>query len=360
MYALPVDLKRPTARRTLPPPPEDRTQVDSVRDLPPLPTAEAGADDLPVADADLIEPASPRATAQPDTQYVDPFAAADAEARPTSRATVPMSQAAELTATMQVSAEKVRAAALAAEPREAGSVVTEVDSPGAFTSEGRALGVKIITSVVGLGLLAFGVLLYAGGGRLDTVLILLKDRRVRAGASIDTYLDVQTVATRSVLYPIGNGSEVLVVMGSARNGAQETRAGIDAVAELRDASGRVVVSERAPLGLALGPDDLAQLTDRDSLESAFERKLSAGGLPAIKPGDTAPFTIVVFNPPAALSDLVHRVRLEKGRTLAPAAPTSDAAGEDGESKELRKGKLKLKSKKGKRKGKAVDDEVTFE
>ncbi len=333
VYALPVDLKRSSGRHPLPTLLADSTTVDPPRELSALP-ADAETDDLPVADADLIDTGSPRA--------------------PPAR-----NEPGELTATMQISADRLRAAARAAEPKESTSVLAQLDAARAHPSERRSLSIKIASSIVGLTLIAFGVLLYAGGGRFASALALLKNGRGRAGAAHDSYLDVQTVATRSVLYPIGSGNEVLVVLGTAKNGGRETRAGIDAIAELQDASGRVLASERAPLGLALGPGDLAKVVDRDSLLTTVRDKLTSQGPTTITPGEMAPFTVVIFSPPAALGELVHRVRLEKSQLLLlppAAAPITDAEPDS----ELRKGKLKGKGKKRKGRSKAVDNEASFE
>ena len=217
--------------------------------------------------------------------------------------------------------------------------------------------VKVLTSIAGLAALGFGVLLYLGGGRLDLSVVGLAPKRTDTGEVIAprSYEDVHPTSMRSVLYPTRSGRRVLVFVGNAENRSAQPRTQIDVVAEIRNRDGRLVATDRAPLGLALSPPEVAALTDRESLNSAFEKLVLKVGQPEVKSRETAPFTVVVLDPPSGLADLEHNVRLDKGEQIATPQPEPEPpeVQPEPETPDRSKGKRKRKGKRrrGKRKAK---------
>jgi hypothetical protein len=223
---------------------------------------------------------------------------------------------------------------------------------------GWSLGVKLLTTTVGVVVLALGVIVFQSGGRIDLSLIGLgaKDRANEGAlATVAGYKDVLPVAMRSVLYPTRAGRQILVFVGKAENRSGQPRQDIDAVAELHDREGRLVAAARSPLGLTLGPAELSGLTDQGSLAAAWRERVGKQAPPVVPSRATAPFTVVLFNPPAKLSDLVHSVRLDKSepRVVAPLPPPPvppvEISAEETASDDTNGSDDKLKSKKGKRK-----------
>jgi predicted Zn finger-like uncharacterized protein len=236
-------------------------------------------------------------------------------------------------------------------------------------SRGWSLGVKLVTTAVAVLVLALGVFVFQGGGRLDLSRIGLGKRGAEgrsAAASPIGYQDVIPVAMRSVLYPTRAGRQVLVFVGNAENRSGQPRRDIDAIAELKDREGRLVASSRSPLGLSFGPAELYELTDRESIAALWREAVSKNGVPVLQSRAQSPFTIVLLNPPAGLADMTHAVRLDKGEALAaavpPPAPPPPISPEPGsgdpslaDSDKLKGKKAKLKGKKAKRKAKAPEE-----
>jgi hypothetical protein len=147
---------------------------------------------------------------------------------------------------------------------------------------------------------------------------------------------------RSVLYPARAGAWMLVLFGEVRNAGSGPEANVDVVAELRDAKGRVVATERAPLGVALGPAELTSL---------YEAKRPKPD-EAVAPGSSAPFTVVMLQPPPQLEALEHDVvlvRVPPPPMVQPAPPPEPASEAEPPAKAKLKGKSKAKAK-GKAKG----------
>ena len=189
-------------------------------------------------------------------------------------------------------------------------------------SSGVSLWVNLATTFLALALLALGVLLYLGGGHLDFSVLGNKSGSARStGAEAEDFEGVSAVAMRSVRYPTSAGRELLVFTGEAENRAAQPRGPVDVVAELRDPNGQVVASERAPLGLALGPQELASLVDQESLRTAFRKLAVEKGEAPLQPGARAPFTVVLLDPPSGLARLSHSVRLIGGSVVAPPPPS---------------------------------------
>ncbi|MEE8409270.1 MAG: zinc-ribbon domain-containing protein [Myxococcota bacterium] len=233
-------------------------------------------------------------------------------------------------------------------------------------ASGSSIGVNIVMSIVVVVAIGFGVLLYLGGGRLDLSVVGLgkKSGAARATSSSIGYQDVFPASLRSVTYPTAIGNEMLIFVGTAENRSGDVRKQIDVVAELRDAGGRVVASERAPLGLPLGPAELYGLTDGESVAEAFRALAREHGEPTVAAGTTVPFTVVLLEPPSGLSALSHTVFLKAGGAVLP-APEPEPEPEPVVEPEPRKGKRKGKrrgrkdkrrGRKGKRKAKAALDE----
>ncbi len=239
------------------------------------------------------------------------------------------------------------------------AVPTVVESKSGEGSErkGWSLGVKLVTTLIGVAILGAGVLLWIGGGRLDLSLVGVGNEAGKAAAH---YRGVHPVAMRSVLYPTRGGKEVLVFVGRAENRADEARTHVAAVAELRNRRGELVTSARAPVGIALSPAFVADLTDRQSLDDAYAVLAREQGEPRLASKAVAPFTVVFLQPPKGLADLEHTVRLAKGEPVlapepTPAEPVEEAEVEAEEGDE-RKGKRKRKGKRRRRKAKTRAEE----
>lgn len=131
---------------------------------------------------------------------------------------------------------------------------------------------------------------------------------------------VRLTAVRSLLYPLQNGAAALVFTGEARH--QGTIVDVDVVAEVFDALGRLVATERAPLGEMLTPVELAPLTDFASLAALLERPR-----PPVAPGAGndvgVPYMVVLLDPPAPIEAYTQRVRLAPALPAPP--PPPDAA-----------------------------------
>jgi hypothetical protein len=221
---------------------------------------------------------------------------------------------------------------------------------------GMSLGVKLITTVAGLGVLAVGVLLWMGGGRLDLSVLGLGGKDHTHGSP--AFRDVHPVAMRSVLYPTRNGKQVLVFVGRAENRAAESREQIAALAELHNRKGNLVASARAPVGLALDPGSVADLTDAASLAAAYRELAVEQGQPTLASRAVVPFTVVLLEPPERLAELRHTVRLVEGEPVVVPEPevtepevTEPAVVEEEEpwerkSKRRRKGKRRRAKRKG--------------
>jgi len=175
---------------------------------------------------------------------------------------------------------------------------------------------------------------------------------------------VRVTGMRSVTYPRQNGEDVLVVLGNARNSTKTAHDDLFVVAELRNRKGKVLASNRAPVGLPLDAPQIYGLTNEDSLAAAYstERGTIAGTpLPA---NGSAPFTVVILSPPPRAGDLLHRLALETGTPVAAPAPpptpepeAEPVVEDDSPRKGKRKGrKGKHKGRKGKRKRKKDAEE----
>jgi len=246
------------------------------------------------------------------------------------------------------------------------SETTKPPPPGAQLAQpaeekgGWSLGVKLVTTVVGVAILGIGVLLWLGGGRLDLSVIGLGGKGAKGTTKklVVGYKDVHPVAIRSVLYPTRAGKQVLVFVGRAENRAGEARKHVAAVAELRNRKGELVASARAPVGLALNPGFVSNLTDSDSLAKAYSSLAVEQGEPTLPSRGVVPFTVVLLQPPKGLADLEHSVRLAKGEPVLKPEPEPEPEPEVVEPEEEiddRKGKRKRKGKRrrGKRKAKAL-------
>jgi predicted Zn finger-like uncharacterized protein len=387
----------PTARKHATPP-----APPSGADLPTLPIPTSTGSPVPVDDVDLVDdddvtlmaqapgpsasaaPGSPHAssggspppTPPAEEPFGDPFAAmAEGGAISADGTVIPPTEVtgdpgAPSDSTVESQATRATLNRIESTGRKAAPARAAASAPPAASASDTSwsIGVKILVWVMGMALLSVGVLFYLGGGHFDLSVI-----GVKAGGQprIQTALgfrEVQPVAMRSVLYPTRAGNQLLVFAGTAENRSGEPRSQIDVIAELYDEAGRVLATERAPLGLVLSPGDIAGLSDRNSVAEAFKQLVAKHGPPLIQAGGTAPFTVVMTQPPAGLGNLIHRIRLEKGEALAqtPAKPTApppaDEVTDDGDKTKGKKGaKDKAKQKKGlkgKRKAKAADLSIT--
>jgi predicted Zn finger-like uncharacterized protein len=212
----------------------------------------------------------------------------------------------------------------------------------------KGLGTLLVVAV-----LIFGGLVFLGGGKIDARLLRFDKQAMQNlwGVAPQPALDgVQVSAMRAVVYPV-SGLPVLVFFGDAKNSSGTTRSGLDVVATVRTRAGRVMASERAPLGVSLTPPELASLHDSSALAALYQAKVGAAGPSSLSPGAVAPFTVVIFRPPPQLESLEHIVELAPSKGWQaerppPAEPTAADLEALGKGK---KGKGKLK---GKAKGKA--------
>lgn len=370
-------------------------EVETPVDLPPFPAAPGGEengglqraepDDLPLADADLLDDLSEAKTGEPqadDAMAVPAWPPADSGVdNEDLLATPPMYSLQERLAAVDQAAagmdgnggpdeaqttpantnEGFGPTPLARiEPRQIDSKQVEPGTPARpVPSEGRgglSVGVMMLMYVAVIAVVGAAVVLYLGGGRLDLSVIGL-GKTGRMGPSLTGYQDVFPASFRSVLYPTASGRNVLVFVGTAENRSGELRQGIDVVAQLRATDGSVVASNRAPLGLALGPAEISSVSDQHSIDERFRALARERGEPAVAAGSSAPFTVVMLAPPSEPSDLQHTVRLEAGGPVLLPPPNvpkplaeQELAGEPDSRKEKRK--RKGKRRRGKRKAEA--------
>lgn len=367
-------------------------------DLPPLPRAPDGsgnatvageADDLPLADADLIDDASgalssgpaagggspvsdwpdagselggadlfgsPGGLAQARTtgQLDDPFAGdefqpigginADGTLESPNDIAAPPIESSGPKALARIAPKRIQS-----KPEQA--AIRAEAPPASEARGGFSLGVKLLMYVAVVGVVGAAVVLYLGGGRLDLSVIGV-GKPGAAGPSLAGYRDVYPATLRSVLYPTAAGRDVLVFVGTAENRSGMSRHQIDVVAELRAPDGSVVATSRAPLGLSLGPAEISELSDPASIDEAFRALARRQGEPSVAAGASAPFTVVMVGPPADLSDLQHTVRLAGGEVVLPPPPEPARAAELEPEARKTKRKHKAKRRKGKRKAEA--------
>jgi predicted Zn finger-like uncharacterized protein len=196
-----------------------------------------------------------------------------------------------------------------------------------------ALGViaAVVGSLVAAAVLAFGLLVFLGGGRLDEKVLHLDHDALLAlvSAHPPVVLDgVQVTSLRSFTYPSHTGEPLLVFVGEARNGASAPRKRLRVTAELRDSGGRLVASESAPLGASLGPLELHDAPDPAALASLIRTKAEAGAYAALAPGAAAPFVVVLAKPPPQLDRLRHGVTLAYDPPEVAPAPATPAPAAD--------------------------------
>lgn len=167
-------------------------------------------------------------------------------------------------------------------------------------------------------------------------------------------------SVHAVSFPTQRG-RALVVAGEASHRSTKPRNDLYVVAEFVGKDGKVVATEKAPLGVALTPAQLRQLSDAKSYDLALQKGIEGSHL-AVPQERAVPYTVVFLSPPRGLKGLTQSVRLQAGDPVVPreipaftqepvAAPKDDAEvsledDEDGDDVLGRKGK-----RKGPRKGK---------
>ncbi|MBI5510653.1 MAG: zinc-ribbon domain-containing protein [Deltaproteobacteria bacterium] len=249
------------------------------------------------------------------------------------------------------------------------SLAPKATTPGVASvaldaGRGWSLGVKILMWLVSLLLLAGGILFYIGGGALDLSVFGVRLPSQHRIELAEGYGGLRATAMRSVLYPTKNGKQVLVFAGIVANQSAEPQPPADVIGEVLDGSGRVLATDRAPLGLTLGPRELTSIDDNLPAAELFKPQVAKNGRPPLAAGAVAPFTVVIAQPPPGLAALTHRVRLDKSEVAAPppppkpalptVAPESEDSEDDAKSKKKgAKDKGKKKLLKGKRKAKGA-------
>ncbi len=219
-----------------------------------------------------------------------------------------------------------------------------------------AMVAKVALSVVVVLVLLVGALLFVGGESLDWRRLLRDPAALRELVRPPppvSFEGVQVVRMRSVLYPVAGGEWALVFFGEAKNTAQEPRRHFEVVAELRDAGGRVLASQRGPLGIGLSAPDVARLEKPEALAELYKTRMrESPAAESLEPGKTAPFTIVLLQPPPQVERLQHEVALKVGEAWSPPPPAPEPVPEDADEALDAKGKKAKGKLKGKLKGKA--------
>lgn len=166
-------------------------------------------------------------------------------------------------------------------------------------------------------------------------------------AELVPYGQVTPVGMRSLLYPTSAGQWVLVFIGEAENRGPAVEEGIDVIAEVVDPSGRTLATGRGPLGVTLGPAELAPVRSADDLTQLYDTKVAAvHGDRAVARGAKLGYTVVVLRPPGNLKSVIHRVRLVPGERRMVATPEPQPPPEtlDEPTERPNKGKRKAKLK----------------
>lgn len=173
--------------------------------------------------------------------------------------------------------------------------------------------------------IAAGAVLFLG-----FVLYGFSDRiygNMRAGANqlpevqLDTsdLLGVRLVRTRSLLYPMKNGSAALIVAGEAINKGDQPQTDMDVVVELRDRTGKPAKTANVPLGMLLDMEQVVTAqsqADWQSLILDWRRKAPPG---PVQPAVSTPFLAVLIDPPQPLGEYAQSIHLAPTPPLPPAA-----------------------------------------
>ncbi len=382
IYQVPAQFRAKQAPPAVPETAADGLTVDidlDADELPPraaTPASPADAESPPevddsmlVDDADVTALAPPTPAAPAEEVFADPFAGMAAISVDGSIESPAQTPSAEVSAApsgvVPAIEEHQPAPGRNLAERPVPEVVARPSAADEEPSRGLILAVRVVLGLLLTAALALGVLTYLGGGRTDFSMVGLAKPHASQDTELTPVDGVALVSMRSVLYPVETGRHVLVFTGTAQNHSPSPQKELDAVAELVDRAGRVIATERAPLGLALGPAELASLSDRTSVQAAFLEAAKRQPSLVIPSGAAAPFTVVIVQPPLGLESLIHRVRLEKGAPFIVPAPKPAPepvvipTEPEGDTDLKLKGKKALKAKKGlkgkgKRKAKAVD------
>ncbi|MEK7704432.1 MAG: zinc-ribbon domain-containing protein [Myxococcota bacterium] len=335
------------------------------RTAPPAPAmtleqADESSDDLPLADDDFVQEVEEGGSLNLDGTFEAPAPAppaADAPIAPPMAATLDVETT--VGAARRATRRPTHAPGTAPRLTGAGRAVTR---PVVLPRRRRLPGVGLL---VLLGIVASALYWLRGGPSPRTLpgwqwLTTPEDRTPTAERL--AYRQVVPSTMRSLLYPAADGRWLLVFVGEVENRGEVAEEAIDVVVEVADPSGRTLASGRAPLGVSLGPTQLTQVRDVDSLRQIYDARIAELHLASrVAPGGKSRYTAVIVQPPSNLRALIHRVRLVQGtpRVLAPPEPqptdeaTDEAASRLGKAK--RKGKLKGKLKARPRKGALVPD-----
>ena len=139
---------------------------------------------------------------------------------------------------------------------------------------------------------------------------------------LDTATDLQGVRltrTRTILYPMKNGSAALMVAGEAVNHGEQPQNDVDVVVELRDRSGKPVKAANVPLGMLLDMEQVVAAQSQDDWQNLIlEWRRKAPPAP-IQPAVPTPFLAVLVDPPQPLGEYAQSIHLAPTQALPPPA-----------------------------------------